>query len=159
MFNIFLYCLVLSMLGLSYMKSKPKTQMALKKSWKSFENIMPQLLSILIIIGLILSILSTEIISILIGEQSGWIGVIAASIIGSITLIPGFIAFPLTAALLNSGAGLMQVAAFISTLMMVGVITLPLEIKYLGRKVALLRNSIAFAYSFLVAFVIWAVLK
>lgn len=154
MLNTILYSLAIAMLGISYAKNKPKTMMALKKAWKSFENILPQFLSILIIIGISLSLLSTDNISFLIGEKSGWLGVLTASIIGSITLIPGFIAFPLTAALLKSGAGLMQIAVFISTLMMVGVVTLPLEIKYFGRKAALLRNSLAFAFSFLVAFII-----
>ncbi|KUO59423.1 MAG: permease [Gracilibacter sp. BRH_c7a] len=159
MLNAILYTLAITMLGLSYVKNKSKTKMALRKAWKSFENILPQFLSILIIIGISLSVLSTETISLLIGEKSGWIGIMTAAVIGSITLIPGFIAFPLTAALLKSGAGLTQIAVFISTLMMVGLVTLPLEVKYFGRKVALLRNSLAFAFSFLVAFVIGGVLR
>ncbi|HEY9061859.1 MAG TPA: hypothetical protein VIO64_15335 [Pseudobacteroides sp.] len=44
---------------------------------------------------------------------------------GSITLIPCFVAFLLAAALLKSGAGFMQIAVFISTLMMVGIVTIP----------------------------------
>lgn len=159
MLNTILYSLAIALLGISYAKNKAKTLHALKKAWKSFENILPQFLSILIIIGISLSLLSPENISYLIGEKSGWLGMLAASVIGSITLIPGFIAFPLTAALLNSGAGLMQIGVFISTLMMVGVVTLPLEIKYFGRKAALLRNSLAFVFSFLVAFVIAGVLR
>ena len=81
-----------------------------------------------------------------------------AAIIGSVTLVPGFVAFPLAAALIESGAGLMQIAVFISTLMMVGIVTIPLEIKYFGKKAALIRNSLAFAFSFLVAIVIGVIL-
>jgi uncharacterized membrane protein YraQ (UPF0718 family) len=83
----------------------------------------------------------------------------AASILGSITLIPGFIAFPLAAALLKSGAGYMQIAAFVSTLMMVGVVTLPMEIKFFGKKAAYLRNGLAFVFSLIVALVMGVVLK
>jgi hypothetical protein len=84
--------------------------------------------------------------------------VVGAAVVGSVTLIPGFLAFPMAALLLKNGAGSMQIGAFVSTLMMVGVITLPVEIKYLGRKVAFLRNLLAFAFSFLVALVIgWVV--
>ena len=72
-----------------------KTFMTLKKAGKSFENILPQFLSILVIIGIMLAVLSPEVISGLIGEKSGWWGMLMASIVGSITLIPGFIAFPL----------------------------------------------------------------
>jgi hypothetical protein len=60
----------------------------------------------------------------------------------------------MAALLLNSGAGYMQIAVFVSTLMMVGVVTLPVEIKYFGKKVTFLRNLIAFLFSFFVAYII-----
>jgi uncharacterized membrane protein YraQ (UPF0718 family) len=159
MFTIILYLLAFTFLIVSFFKDRKKTKMALKKAWKAFENILPQFLSILIIIGVLLAVLTPETISKLIGQQSGWIGMLIAGIVGSITLIPGFVAFPLAAALLKSGAGFMQIAVFISTLMMVGIVTIPLEIKYFGRKTAILRNSLAFIFSFVVAIVIGVVLK
>lgn len=90
-----------------------------KKAWKWPENILPQFLPILIIIGLVLAILSPETITVLLRTHSGIWDVLGAAIIGSITLIPGFVAFPLVAALLKNGAGYMQITAFVSTLMMV----------------------------------------
>jgi uncharacterized membrane protein YraQ (UPF0718 family) len=140
------------------MKDKGKTKMALKKAWKSFENILPQFLAILIIIGITLAVLSQETISKLIGDQSGWLGMLMAATIGSVTLVPGFVAFPLAAALLENGAGFMQIAVFISTLMMVGIVTLPVEIKYFGKKAALIRNALALVFSFVVAIVIGVIL-
>lgn len=158
MFTIALYILALGLLLLSFLKDRKKTAVALKKAWKSFENILPQFLSILVIIGIMLALLSPETISKLIGRQSGWVGVVFASIIGSITLIPGFIAFPLASALLDSGAGFMQIAVFISTLMMVGIVTIPVEIKYFGKKATILRNALAFIFSYIVAITIEVVL-
>ncbi|MHB8125178.1 MAG: permease [Desulfitobacteriaceae bacterium] len=159
MFTIALYILAVGFLFLSLLRDKNKTKMALKKAWKSFENILPQFLSILIIIGVMLAVLSPQAISKLIGQQSGWIGIIMASIIGSITLIPGFVAFPLASALLKSGAGFTQIAVFLSTLMMVGIVTIPVEINYFGKKATLLRNGLAFIFSYLVAIAIGMVLK
>jgi len=72
--------------------------------------------------------------------------------------MPGFVAFPLAAALLKSGAGYMQLAAFVSTLMMVGVITIPIERKTFGLRATLTRNGAAFLYSFVVAVVMGVVL-
>lgn len=158
MFTIVLYLLAFFALLFSFIKDKKKTKMALKKAWKAFENILPQFLTILIVIGIMLSILTPEYISKLIGQQSGWFGMFIAGVIGSITLIPGFVAFPLAAALLQNGAGSMQIAVFISTLMMVGIVTIPLEIRYFGKKAAILRNSLAFVFSFIVAAVIGGVL-
>lgn len=152
--SIIFYSLAGILLILSFFKDKKKTKMALKKAWKAFENILPEFLVVILLVGFMLAILDADTISGVIGAKSGWFGVILASIIGSITLIPGFVAFPTAAILLENGAGYMQIAAFISTLMMVGVVTMPVEIKYFGKKSTVLRNLSAFLFSFLVAFII-----
>ena len=90
--------------------------------------------------------------------QAGIAAPLAAALIGSVTLMPGFVAFPLAAALLKSGAGYMQLAAFVSTLMMVGVVTIPIEKKTFGLKATIARNASAFVYSFVVAVVMGVVL-
>lgn len=156
--TIALYILMAVGLAVSLAKSREKTLMALKKAWKAFENILPQFLSILLIIGMMLAILTPQQISSLIGSGSGWLGVMIASLIGSITLVPAFIAFPLAAALLKSGAGYMQIAAFVSTLMMVGIVTLPVEFRYFGKKAAIVRNVSAYLFSLLVALVMGVLL-
>ena len=130
----------------------------MKKAWKALENILPQFLGIITLIGFVLAILNPQVISQIIGSSSGWWGVVLAAIVGAITLIPGFIAFPTAALLLHNGAGYMQIAAFISSLMMVGVVTLPLEIKHFGKKASLLRNLLAFVFAFVAAFVIGKVM-
>jgi uncharacterized membrane protein YraQ (UPF0718 family) len=159
LFTVGLYILTITLVVVSLSKDHKKTEMALKKVWKSLENILPQFLAIILIIGIILAVLSPQDISRIIGRQSGWIGMITAAIIGSITLIPGFVAFPLTAALLKNGGGLMQIVVFISTLMMVGVVTAPLEMEYFGKKITFLRNGLAFALSFIIAILMGVMLK
>ena len=158
MYNYALYLLAVIFLMISYKKDKKKTKMALKKAWKSFENILPQFLTILAFLGLVLALLSPDVISHLLGQKAGWQGMIIASIIGSVTLIPGFIAFPIAAILLKNGAGFAQIAVFVSTLMMVGIVTLPLEIKCFGKKISIMRNLFAYLFSFIVALVIGVVL-
>jgi len=153
-----LYVIAILALSVSLLKSKERTILALKKAWKSFENILPQFLSILIIIGILLAVLSPEQISKLLGRESGWYGVLIAAVIGSVTLVPGFIAFPLAAALLKSGAGYMQIAAFISALMMVGIVTIPVEVEYFGKRAAAVRNTAAFVFSLIVALVMGVVM-
>ena len=105
-----LYLVTLLLLVLSFRKDRKKTRQALVKAWKSFENILPQFLSILVLIGLMLAVLDKELITRLLGAESGALGMAIAAVIGSVTLIPGFIAFPLAASLLSSGAGYGQTA-------------------------------------------------
>ncbi len=151
MFTILLYVVVAITLVFSFVKDRAKTKKALKKALKSFENILPQFLAIIIIIGMLLSVLDEQTISRFIGDNSGLLGMFMALAIGSITLIPGFVAFPLAAALLNNGAGVAQIAAFISSLMMVGVVTIPMEVKMFGTKVTAIRNVSAVIFSLVVA--------
>ncbi|KNZ41837.1 permease [Acetobacterium bakii] len=156
--TIVFYGLAAIGLIVSLIKSKEKTKIALKKAWKAFDNILPQFLGIILLIGIILSLLTPQQISQVIGEDSGWIGVLIASVIGSVTLIPGFLAFPLAAALLDNGAGYMQIGAFVSTLMMVGIVTMPVEFLYFGKKATFLRNGMGFVFSMLVAVVMGVLL-
>jgi len=158
-FNGFLYIVCIVFLIISFLKSREKTKKALIKAWKSFENILPLLLGIIFIVGILIAVLNAQVISKLIGSNSGFIGVAISSTVGAITLIPGFIAFPTAALLLENGAGYMQIAAFISSLMMVGIVTLPMEFKYFGKKISIVRNILAFLFSFLVAFAISKVME
>jgi uncharacterized membrane protein YraQ (UPF0718 family) len=157
-FNGAIYLIAIVFLIISFVKSRQKTKKALIKAWNSFKNILPLLLGVIILIGLILSIFDTKLISRIIGEKSGALGVLLASAVGSVTLIPGFIAFPTAALLLEGGAGYIQIAAFVQTLMMVGIVTLPIEIKYFNKKVAILRNVLSFVLSIGVAYSIGSML-
>ena len=157
--GIVFYSLAILLLVLSFFKDRDKTVLALRKAWKSLEGILPQFLGIIVLIGVLLAVFEPKTIQAIIGSSSGWWGTLLASAIGSITLIPGFIAFPTAAMLLKGGAGYMQIAAFISTLMMVGVVTLPAEISAFNGKVALLRNGLAYLFSLLVAMIVGIVMS
>ena len=158
--EIVLYFVTGFLFLVSFVKDRQKTKRALKKAWKSLEKILPQLLGIVFLVGIILALFDAQTISTLIGSDSGFVGILISAIVGAVTLIPGFVAFPTAALLLENGAGYMQVAAFVSTLMMVGVATAPVEIKCFGKKLTLIRNIMAFIFSFLVAFIIgWVVGK
>lgn len=152
------YILAIGLLALSYVKDKQKTKKSLMKAWKSLENMMPQFIGIIILVGVMLALVDHQTISSLIGSSSGWLGVVLAAIVGGITLIPAFIAFPTADLLLQGGAGYMQVGAFISSLMMVGVVTMPLETKFFGKKATVTRNLLAFFFAFFVAFMIGKVM-
>ena len=154
MFTYILYGLVTIFLLFSFFKDRTKTTIALRKALKSFENILPSILTVLMIIGLILTFLDQKMISKLLGADFGIIGMVIAALAGCITLIPGFVAFPLAATLLASGAGYAQIALFISTLMMVGVATLPLEARYLGKATAVKRNVLSLVVAVISAVVI-----
>lgn len=154
MFTIFTYILALAALFYSLAKDKQKTMIALRKALKAFLGILPDFAAILALVGIMLTFISPQFVARFVGAQTGFLGMFLSSLVGSITLIPGFIAFPLVKSLLDRGAGIMQMAVFVSTLMMVGFVTAPLEIKYFGKKETILRNTLSYFYSFIVALII-----
>ena len=158
MFICTLYFITLCMLVLSWRSDKRKTISALKKGFKAFENLLPQFLPIILLIGITLAVLDPSTISRILGKESGLMGMALAAIIGSVALIPGFIAFPLAASLLAAGAGYGQIAMLVTTLMMVGVVTLPLEATYFGKRLAIERNVLAFIYAVISSFVLEEIL-
>jgi len=153
--NTFIFGLFTAIiLLLSVILDRKKTFLGLKKGAKMLFNILHPFLNILILISLVLFFIPDYLIVNSLGANSGWLGFIIAAIIGSITLIPGFISYPLAAALLKQGATYSVVAVFMTTLMMVGIVTLPLEIKYFGKKAAILRNILNFIAAIIIGIII-----
>ena len=116
------------------------------------------MLIIIVAVGLLLGFIPPNQIATFVGEQSGISGVLLIGAIGAILFIPALISFPLAASLLESGASVAAAAAFITTLTMIGIITLPLEIKELGKKIALLRNGLSLVIAIIIALIMGAIL-
>jgi uncharacterized membrane protein YraQ (UPF0718 family) len=156
--TILLYIAAGAFFAVSALKDRDKTKKAFLKGVKSLEGILPQFLAVLVFVAVVLAVFDAEMISRFIGEKTGILGTIAAGLIGAITLIPGFVAFPIAGELLRNGAGTVQIATFVSSLMMVGIVTLPMEMKYFGKRAAIARNAFAFIFSFAAAVLVaWMV--
>lgn len=138
----------------SFALDRKKTILGLKKGGTMLFNILHPFLNVLILISIVFFFIPDSVIVKYLGADSGWFGFGIAAIIGSITLIPGPISYPLAAALLKQGATYAVVAVFITTLIMVGIVTLPLEIQYFGKKAALLRNTLNFIAAIIIGIVI-----
>ncbi|EHM09833.1 putative permease [Thermanaerovibrio velox DSM 12556] len=158
MFPWILYAVAGFALCISYVKDRERTRKGVLKALRAFEGILPQLLGVLLLIGIGMTLLNPSAIAALLGKQSGVSGVLLALLIGSITLMPGFVAFPLASAMVKAGAGYAQMGAFVSSLMMVGVVTFPMEAKILGVRLALWRNLLSLVLSFFIALVLGRVM-
>lgn len=138
----------------SFIADKEKTRIGVKKGVTMFLNILPTIFKVLIIISIALYFLPNELIVHYLGKDAGALSYVFAALVGSITLMPGFIAYPLASILLKSGVSYAVVAIFINTLMMVGILTLPFEIKYFGVRVAIIRNVLFFFGAIFIGFII-----
>ncbi|HPE19910.1 MAG TPA: hypothetical protein PLF44_01060 [Candidatus Mcinerneyibacteriales bacterium] len=148
---LFFYAGTALLLLFSFIKDRRKSKQALIIAWKRFVRIAPDFVLVLILMSLILAFLPNQVIAALLGNGTKWVSVIAAALIGSVTLMPGFVAFPLCGILLKQGVSYMVLSAFTTTLMMVGVLTFPVERAYFGTRATLLRNALSLMTALLVA--------
>ncbi|MFO7722456.1 MAG: permease [Bacteroidales bacterium] len=136
---ITLLCLVIS-----FIFDHRKTLQGIRKGAIMFLSMLPTLLWVLIIVSLAFYFISEETIVKHLGNGASDAKAYSAAILfGSISLIPGFIAYPLCGLLIGKGVSYSIIAAFITTLMMVGILTLPIEAKFFGWKTSLLRNGLS----------------
>ncbi|MGM0436513.1 MAG: permease [Bacillota bacterium] len=131
-----------------------KTKKGFKKGARSFIKLMPVLVPLFLFVGILLAVVTPQFISSLLGEESGFIGVILGLSVGSITFMPPFVAFPLGKELLESGGAYPQVAGFLVTLMSVGIVYFAAETKFFSKKSAIIRNSVSFIGAIIVVGVV-----
>jgi len=140
-------------LAISLIASRRKTVQALRISGRRFTTILPAFLMMLVLVSVVLLLIPDEIISNYLAGSNKFIGVLFASFFGSVTLMPGFVAFPLAGMLLTRGVAYMVLSAFTTTLMMVGVLTYPIEKQYFGATVTIMRNALSLLIALVVAMV------
>ncbi len=151
---MYLYIVAGLALLISLIFSRSKTIRGLKVAARRFIRILPAFLIMLILISVVLYLVSDELISRYLGSDNKFTAMALASLLGSITFMPGFITFPLAGILVQKGVAYMVIAAFTTTLMMVGVLTAPIEKAYFGLKVTVIRNVVGFFIALAVAIMI-----
>lgn len=151
--NYSLWILTAVLLAFSYSKNKETTIVALRKAYKKGRSILPRFLLVMSGFALIVTFIPAEMMQKYIGVQSGIVGVATALGVGSISIMSGFAAFPLCAALRIQGIPYYIIAAFSVSLMTVGAVTFPIEKKFLGTKVAVTRNILSILITVIVVVV------
>lgn len=142
----------------SLIADRRKTLAGVGRGLRMFVNLLPTLAAVLAAVSLLMAAVSPETLERWLGG-GGPVPFVAALLIGSVALIPGFIAFPLAGVLKDNGATVAVLSAFITTLLMVGILTLPIEIRFFGRRIAVWRNLLAFAGAVVVALMMAAILS
>jgi len=143
---------------ISMIKNKEKSKEAMKKSKGMMKNMIGDIIGIIFMIGLILTLIPPETIEKVLGSDNTLLSSLVAAVVGSITLIPAFVAFPLVGSFVDAGASIVPGVAFLTTLTMVGFVTFPLEKKEFGTKFAVTRNLLSFGAALSIAILMGVIL-
>lgn len=152
-FTLAVWVATLVFLGFSFVKDRVKTKQALKMAFGMGKGMLASILSIIFAIGLILTIIPPPEIAEFLSGRSVLLATVGGALLGTITLVPAFIAFPLVGTLVGAGVSVVPSVAFLTTLTMVGVVTFPLEKKEFGTKFTAVRNGLSFIFAIAIALV------
>ncbi|MEA3424171.1 MAG: hypothetical protein U9Q80_10325 [Bacillota bacterium] len=153
----FLYSLTMIMLIISFLSDSQKTKKALKIGAKKLWKITPPFVSIIVVISIVLYLVPNEMIVDYLGAAKSYFAIFTALTIGAITVMPGPIVYPLCGILIDSGVSYSVIAAFSSSLMMVGILSFPVESAYFGKRFAVMRNIASLFVAFFVSLVFAAI--
>ncbi|MDH7481999.1 MAG: hypothetical protein QHH26_08530 [Armatimonadota bacterium] len=113
-FNLIGLCI----LAACFILDRHKTVRSVHRGLMMFWKIVPEMSVVLILISISLSVLTPA-------QLREWLSAdtpahfVLALAVGSVALIPGFVAFPLAGVLLKNGASITLVAGFLTTLLLV----------------------------------------
>lgn len=129
--------------AVSWRRDPARTRQALRQGVGAMARLAPMLLGVISLVGLTLALVPPELMAGLLNGH-GLAGFFLIAGVGSVAAIPAPLAFPLAGSLLDLGAGTASVATFITTLTMVSVVSIPLEVAHFGRRFALARQGLSF---------------
>jgi len=135
----------------SFIKDRGKTIESIRVAKSRFVGTAVEIVGVLALVGLFFAFVPPNSIKELLGGANVFLSGLYGSLIGTVTIIPAFVAFPLSASLVEKGAHLVAVAAFITTLTMVGFATAPIEMDHFGKRFTLVRNGLSFAFALVIA--------
>ncbi len=133
------------------MQAENHLRNGLKKTMRTFINILPIILGMLLLTSLVITVFSEQISSGLFGNGDILDTLIGASI-GSIAAGHPLASYLLGGELLSGGVSLFAVTALVVTWVTVGIVQLPAEGLMLGARFAVYRNIISFIAAIAIAF-------
>ncbi len=102
-------------------------------------EVLPLLIFAFIVAGIVQTLIPSEAISKMIGEESGFKGILIGCLAGGLTPGGPYVSLPLVAALYRSGAGIGTTVAFLTAWSLWAFARLPMEIGILGVRFTLIR--------------------
>ncbi len=128
------------------------------KNLKGLSNFVPILLSIILLISLINTVISKDIYSKIFTNYES-LNLIIADFFGSILAGNAITSYLISDQLIQNNISLVIVTTFILSWTTVGIIQFPAESLLLGKRFAILRNSLAFIFAIIVSIISVSIYK
>ncbi len=137
--TIIMGVIAIALLIFAYLKGGGEHILGLKGAGNIMLQVLPLLIFAFIIAGIVKVIIPTEMISKWVGAESGFRGILIGATFGGLTPGGPFTAMPIAAGLLQTGAGIGTMVAFMTGWSLWAFTRLPLEIGLMGWRFTAIR--------------------
>lgn len=137
-----------TLLVISTLKDRQKTKKALFVTLRTMLTVFPVLFLVFTLMGLMGAFVPKHVIATWLGSGSGLVSILLGEVIGAVALILPAAVFPFAGFLRDQGANYGALLGFIMTAILIGISSLPLEIKIFGLRFTVVRNVLTFGVVF-----------
>lgn len=137
----------------AFMQGGGKHISGVKSAGVMLYEILPLLVFAFIVAGLVQELIPREQLSRWVGEESGFRGIFLGTLAGGLTPGGPYVSLPIVAGLLNTGAGIGTMVAFLSSWSLWAVARLPMEIGILGWQFTAIRLASVLIFPPIIGFV------
>ena len=132
----------------SLVRDRQKTGKALIHALRVSLLVLPVLLFIFVLMGLLEVYVPREVFASVLGSGHGVLGIFLGELLGTFALIEPAAVFPFAGFLHQNGATYGSVVAFVMSAILIGIVTLPLELNQFGARFTVTRNVVTLVLIF-----------
>lgn len=145
--------------AIAWRRSPAMVRAALRSATGRFIEIMPKVAVALVGAGFIGKLVPADVVGAYIGPDSGFFGIMLATIVGGITPAGPIVSFPIVIVMLKAGAGFPQVVAFLTAWSVFALHRVMIyEIPMMGWRFSAVRLAASAVLPFLSAYLVMAVM-
>jgi uncharacterized membrane protein YraQ (UPF0718 family) len=134
------------LVAIGYARGGGLPAQGLRIAWHLTWEIAPMIVFAMVIAGMVQVLVPRELISRLVGGQSGFRGIMIGTAAGALSPGGPYINIPLVGALLNAGASMGTTVAFLTAWSLISLSRLPMEVGILGWRFAGVRRAVSFFF-------------
>lgn len=125
--------------------------LAVKKSAQALIKTIPIFLGTILLISIITTVIPQSFYTNVLSHGSIFLNSFLGGLVGSISAGSPIISYIIGGELLKQNISLVVVTAFLLTWVTVGIVQIPAEIKFFGKKFTILRNLFAFIFALVIS--------
>lgn len=144
--TLIMAAIALILLGVGYSKGSNLHLIGLRSAWRMTYQVLPLLIFAFIIAGMIQVLLPQNLLDRWVGAESGLRGILIGTVAGGLTPGGPYVALPVIAGFLKSGAGVGTMVAYLTSWSLWAVARLPMEFGILGWRFTLVRLASTFFF-------------